>query len=69
MDILSQRLLHAREQKNLSQKELAAAAGIALRTYAYYEKGEREPLSSVLARLADALGVTTDYLLGRSDTP
>ena len=32
-----------------------------------YEKGEREPVASVLTRMANYFGVSTDYLLGRTD--
>lgn len=52
-----------------SQQKLASILGIALRTYQYYERGEREPTVSVIIALADLYGVSTDYLLGVSDDP
>jgi transcriptional regulator with XRE-family HTH domain len=35
----------------------------------HFESGSRKPSFDNLKRLAGALNVTTDYLLGRSDTP
>jgi transcriptional regulator with XRE-family HTH domain len=39
------------------------------RNYQRYEKGEVDPPSSKLVVLANYFGVSTDYLLGRTDTP
>ncbi len=36
---------------------------------AHFETGSRKPSFDTLRRLANALDVTTDYLLGRSDNP
>lgn len=54
---------------NMSQKDLAAKIGSSERSIIRWEKGETEPQRHVLVKLADALGVTTDYLMGRSDDP
>lgn len=51
----------------MSQKSLVQEMGLALNTYVRYERGEREPTASVLVQMADYYGVTTDYLLGRSE--
>lgn len=40
---------------------------MAERTYQRYENAEREPDATALLALADYFGVTTDYLLGRTD--
>ena len=55
-------------KRKLTQIRVADAVGVALRTYQGYEQGEREPSLSVLVKLADALDITTDYLLGRQKT-
>jgi transcriptional regulator with XRE-family HTH domain len=34
-----------------------------------YERGESEPLPDALCLMADYYGVSTDYLLGRTDFP
>lgn len=46
----------------LSQKELAAKAGLGFRTIVSYEAGERFPYAAQLYKLAKALGVSTVYL-------
>lgn len=64
-----ERLKEARKNKGLKQREVASYLGIKDRSYQNYEGGEREPDFETLVALADYLEVTTDYLLGRSDTP
>lgn len=46
----------------LSQKELAAKAGLGFRTIVSYETGERFPYAAQLYKLAKALEVSTEYL-------
>ena len=41
--------------------------GVQLSPYQCYESGDRRPDYEKLVALADYFGVTTDYLLGRSD--
>ena len=67
MSILSERLLALREEKNLTQVAAADEMKIAARTYQRYETGEREPVASVLCRMADFYAVSVDYLVGRTD--
>ena len=66
--MFSERLKASRKSKGLTQKDLAAFLGISERGYQNYEMGKREPNLEVLKQLADFLGVTTDYLLGRSES-
>lgn len=56
----------ARRARGLSQQQLAQACGIALRTLQGWESGSYLPTAPALVRLADALGSSCDYLLGRS---
>ena len=56
-----------RNERKQSRKEVSEALGIAERSYQRYENAEREPTASVLVKMADYYGVTTDYLLGRTD--
>ena len=64
---LAERLRELRKERNLRQEHTAVALGISMSSYCLYEQGKREPTASVLCRMADYYGVTTDYLLGRSD--
>lgn len=52
---------------NYSQKEFAEKVNIAANTYNGYETGNRMPNLQVVTLLADALGVSVDYLLGRTN--
>lgn len=63
------RLREAREQRQLNQGELAEKAGLQASAISHFETGTRKPSFDNLRRLADALKVTTDYLLGRVNHP
>lgn len=67
MASLSENIIQLRKEKNVTQEEAAEGSGIVLRSYIRYEKGEREPVASVLVRMANYYGVTTDFLVGRTD--
>jgi transcriptional regulator with XRE-family HTH domain len=61
------RLHQLREQAGLSQREIAERLGISARAYAFWE---REPVAlkaDQLATLADILGVSADFLVGRKE--
>lgn len=66
---LKDNLKYIREKNGLTKRELCEKTGISERAYLTYEFGEREPKVSVIAKLADFYGVTTDYLLGREPAP
>lgn len=56
------------EQKNISQKELAASAGVTEAAMSHYIKGDRVPRGANLLNIAKALGTTTNVLLGETET-
>ena len=58
------RLRQLRKEKNLTQQQLAELIGIKNGVISFYELGDRIPSPAVLRKLALALHVTTDYLLG-----
>mgnify|MGYP001766652024 CR=1 FL=1 len=57
------RLRELRRQKNMSQIELGKIVGLHHVNYGKYERGLAIPSSESLKRIAEALGVTTDYLI------
>lgn len=67
MSIFSDRLRTARENANYNQKEFAEKVNIAANTYNGYETGNRMPNLEIVSLLADALDVSVDYLLGRTN--
>ena len=67
--VFPQRLRAARELRKMSQGDLAAQSGLQPSAISHFETENRSPSFDNLRRLADALTVTTDYLLGRSEDP
>jgi transcriptional regulator with XRE-family HTH domain len=64
-NIFPTQLRQARELRDLNQGDLADRAGMQASAISHFETGNRKPSFDNLRRLADALDVTTDYLLGR----
>jgi transcriptional regulator with XRE-family HTH domain len=56
-------------ERGLSQAELAAKCGFQPSAVSHFEAARRAPSFDNLRRLADALNVTIDYLLGRQPMP
>ena len=58
-----ERLKKARNQKGLTQEQLANKLGIAKSTLAGYEKGNREPDVFKIKKIIELLEIDADYLL------
>ena len=56
-----------REEKNLKQEELAKLLSISPSAIGMYERDAREPNDELTLKLANFFGVTTDFLLGKTD--
>ena len=57
------RLKMLRKQRDLSQAELAERVSVHQNHIGRYERGESQPSADALRRLAEALSVTTDFLI------
>jgi transcriptional regulator with XRE-family HTH domain len=68
-ELFPDRLRAARKLRALEQAELAAKAGLPPTSISHFESGARKPSFDNLRRLAQALNVTADYLMGRADEP
>ena len=68
-ELFQERLKAARGLRQWSQGKLAETAGLPPSSIAHFESGSRKPSFDTLRRIANALEVTTDYLLGRVDDP
>ena len=64
----SERLKSLRLEAGLTQKEIATKFEISQPTYAQWENGRRKPSGETLQKFADFFDVSTDYLLGNSDS-
>lgn len=63
---IGDKILYLRQKLDMKQKELADKVGITEATLSRYENGKRNPRGDIAAKLAKALGVTTDYLLNEN---
>lgn len=61
------RIRNLREDRDLTQKQVAQMLGMSQTGYSKYETGENDIPTAVLIKLADFYHTSTDYLLGRSD--
>lgn len=68
MDML-QRLKDLREDHDLTQQKLSNLLGMKQQQYARYETGETKIPVEVIVKLAEIYNVSTDYLLGLTNTP
>lgn len=67
MSTLGKRILKLLNEKNITQKELARMVGTTEVSIGRYVNDKREPSATMLSAIANALNVSTDYLLGLPD--
>ena len=61
------RLIKLRKELNLTQEELAQKIGYTRTAISAWEIGRNEPSNADIIKLAEYFGVSTDYLLGKTD--
>jgi len=64
---VSNKLATLRKEKEIAQGELAKTVGIHANVLGRYEREEAKPSIDMAAKLADALGVSLDYMIGKTD--
>jgi repressor LexA len=62
--LLKDRLRQLREERDLSQRDVAEMLHISVAAYGFYEQGRRDPGTEALNTLANFYGCSVDYLLG-----
>ena len=67
LKILGERLRLLRKERRMRQVDMAELLGITQAHYQRIEKGKINIPTLTLCTLADYFGVSTDYLLGRSE--
>ena len=67
MYIFPERLKNLREEKRLSQSQLAKALNLSQAAISFWEDGLRVPNAQIIILLAQYFEVTSDYLLGLTD--
>jgi len=68
MELFAESLRKAREERGLTQTQLAELLGITLRVYNRWERGAAVPRLDSIVQLADILQLSLDQLVGRSST-
>lgn len=68
LQVFGGRLKGLREENGISQRELADIIGISKGAVYYYESDGRAPDIVTLEKIADYFDVSTDYLLGRTNS-
>lgn len=61
------RIRDLREDKNISQKQLAETLGMSQTGYSKYETGENDIPTQILINLAYFYDTSVDYILGLTD--
>lgn len=69
MSTFQERLRQLRERKRIKRYVLSERCGLHSDAVRRYEMGEATPSMDALQSLADELGVSVDYLMGRTDYP
>ena len=64
MDVFAKKLKERAEHMGISNAEAARRVGLDERRYAHYASGRREPDLATLVKIAKALTVTPNWLLG-----
>lgn len=64
---IGNRIAEIRRERGLSQDELAELSRLSRISIARYETGKIEPGAKALGRIAEALDISSDVLLGRID--
>lgn len=65
--MIYERIRNLREDKDLTQTNVAEYLHISQRTYSRYENDERTIPIEILSNLADFHHTSIDYLIGRTD--
>lgn len=67
MTEIKDRIISLRNEKKLTQSQLAKELNISPSAIGMYEQGRRKPSYELLENICDYFNVDMDYLMGRSD--
>lgn len=65
----TKRLIECREKLGITKQEAARRMDMSQPAYLRYESGQRIPSIHVIYVMADVLGTSAEYLLGKTDNP
>lgn len=67
--LIGERIKQVRKEAGMTQQQLAQRLGIPYQSIGQWERGIRKPKIETLQAIADAIGVSLDYLLGNVTDP
>lgn len=67
--MIYQRIRNLREDKDMTQVQMAQILSCSQRIYSNYERGDVDIPTEILVKLADYHNVSVDYLLNRTSNP
>lgn len=67
VNVIYERIRDMREDRDLTQNDIARMLHCTQVCYSNYETGKRDIPAEVLGKLADYYGVSVDYLMGRTN--
>ncbi|AVF61863.1 helix-turn-helix transcriptional regulator [Vibrio sp. Vb2880] len=67
--MLNENIKRLREEKGVTQLEMAKSVGASAKTVMNWESGKTEPKASELVLIAKRLGVSVNEVLGREQNP
>ena len=67
--MIYKRIRDLREDRDLTQKEVAKCLNCSQQVYSNYELGQRDIPTDILIKLSFFYNVSTDYILGISENP
>lgn len=67
LENIGSRIREERRKRGLTQEKLSEMADISIQHMNRIENGVRKPSMDAVHRIADALGITVELLLGKSD--
>lgn len=65
---MNERLKELRVERGLKLKEVAERLNVTIRSISRYEDGTREPSVELIIKFCKLYGVSSDYLLGLTDS-
>lgn len=68
MEYLGMKLKALRQERGITQKQLAEAMGLVTASISSYETGGNYPSAEIIIKLCRFFNVSADYLLGLNDT-
>lgn len=66
-ELIMSRIRDLREDRDLTQREMAEILNMSQTGYSKYETGENDIPTAILIRMADFFETSVDYLLGLTD--